>query len=408
MKIAYISSGMDKTFITNEMGAHEQSGWTVLPFGSCKRHDPDKLSRLMAQWVDKAVFRPGAAIGMRSLLLQTIKHPIVLLRIVIWLVNLMFHSFSEFAKAVYELPGACYFAEKCSQENVQHIHIHFASRSLSLGLMIGMLVKRPVSCTVHAFDIFTRKPASLIPRLSKCSFIAAISEYNVEYLRKTCGDRIADLCRVVHCGIDVEQFKATDRDFQPGKLLFVGRLVEKKGLEVSIEAAARLHEEGISFSYDIVGNGPLHDDLEELIKCRGLQEKVRLLGSVPNDRLSGLSNRCAVFVMPCVRDSSGDQDGIPVALMEAMACEIPVVSTNISGIPELVEDGVNGCLADAKDVDGLAAALKDLLAAPPRHNRELGRAARRRIQEEFNITRTSCQLRELISGIHDSETTLDY
>lgn len=405
MKTAYIVSGLNQTFVINEIEAHEQAGWSILPLASCRRHNTDEFSGLMASWVEKAVFRPGCFILASSLVFQTLRHPIMMLQIAAWFPALAFHSISEFAKAVYELPAACYFARHCSRSGVRHIHVHFASRSLNLGIMTGMLIKAPVSCTVHAFDIFTRKPGSLTARLSKCVFIAAISEYNIRYLSETCGDRIANLCRVVHCGIDVDQFKATDRDLQPGKLLFVGRLVEKKGLEVSIEAAARLHEEGISFSYDIVGNGPMHDDLEELIKCRGLEEKVRLLGSVPNDRLTGLFNQCGVFVMPCVRASSGDQDGIPVALMEAMACEIPVVSTNISGIPELVEDGVNGYLTDAKDVDGLAAVLKGLLVATPQHNRKLGRAGRRRIQEEFNITRTSCQLRELISGIHDGGAT---
>ena len=245
MKVAYVVSGMKLTFVVGEMEAHEQAGWQILPLASCpapkeisdlglpivdfrkvienhkseirnrKSEISSGLSQVVAKWAKRAVYRSGIVGQLWMALREFVTHPFRLLRICVWVAGLAFGSLSEFAKAVYELPTACDFAYTCRRFGAQHIHVHFASRSLSLGLMLGMLTDLPVSCTVHAFDIFTRSRGSLCRRLARCKFIAAISQFNVDYLRRLCGSRacpeqkgrrVADLCRVVHCGIDLERF----------------------------------------------------------------------------------------------------------------------------------------------------------------------------------------------------------
>ncbi len=397
MKIAYIVSSLkvSMTFVANELEAHEKAGWQVLPLVSCRPGTFENLSGLLVKWNKRAVFRPNVFTQLCVTLSEIVTHPIRFAKVCFWLVTLLVHSPTEFAKAIYELTISCCFAGHCRRFGAEHIHVHFASRSLSLGLMTGMLTGLPVSCTVHAFDIFTRSPGSLRPRLTKCKFIAAISQFNIEYLRSICGKFVADLCHVVHCGVDTEKFKSLSRQPEPGKMICVCRLSPKKGLDVAIKACAKLRDDNVDFQFEIVGDGPKRKFLEELIEWLHLGDNVKLLGARPNDELMELFNRACVFLMPSVKTPDGDMDGIPVSMMEAMASEVPVVSTNISGIPELVEDGRTGRLAPEKDVNALAQILKELLANMDKIKR-FGKAGRKRVLKDFCISENAAKLRELI------------
>jgi len=362
---------------------------------SCKPGTLENLSEVMVKWNKLAVHRPCILVQIGATLREIITHPIRFAKILFWLATLLIHSPLEFAKALYELSACCYFADKCRRFGAEHIHVHFASRSLSLGLMMGMLTDLPVSCTVHAFDIFTRSPGSLRMRLSKCKFIASVSQFNIEYLRKTCGSSIADLCRVVHCGIDVEKFRSISRQPESGRIVCVCRLDPKKGLDVAIRACAKLRDNNVKFQFEIAGDGPQRRALEELIERLNLADQVKLLGARPNDQLTEMFSQASVFLMPCVKTPDGDMDGIPVAMMEAMACEVPVVSTAISGIPELVEDGVTGRLAPDKDVDALAQILHELLGDMDKI-KQFGKAGRQRVLTDFCISENAEKLRGLI------------
>jgi len=397
MRVAYVTSGLNLTFVINEIEAHQQAGWHILPLASCRPSHTGNFSSLMAQWIERGVHRPSCLTQTGHILREVVAHPFRFFRVCCWLAYLAICNLSEYAKALYELPAACYFAHRCRQFDAQHIHVHFASRSLSLGLMLGILTNLPVSCTVHAFDIFTRNLGSLRPRLAKCKFIAAVSKFNIEYLSNTCGKSVADLCHVVHCGIDTGKFRTVSRQPQPGRMVCVARLDPKKGLDVAIEACAKLRDLKLEFLFQIVGNGPEKTHLEELIGRLRLEDNVKLLGYRPNDKLTRLFSEACVFLMPCVRIQDGNMDGIPVAMMEAMACQVPVVSTTISGIPELVEDGVTGRLVHEKDADALAEVLKELLGDMDTIER-FGRVGREHVLKEFCIYRNAAKLRELIEA----------
>jgi len=403
MKIAYVVSSLkvSMTFVASELEAHERAGWKALPLASCKPYSLENLSEVMVRWNKRAVYRPGVSVQIGATLREIIAHPHRFSRVCFWLITLLVHPLGEFAKAVYELTACCYFAGHCRRFGAEHIHVHFASRSLSLGLMMGTLTGLPVSCTVHAFDIFTRSPASLRPRLAKCKFIASISQFNIEYLRRICDKAVADLCHVVHSGIDPEKFVARRSSLvhRPSsivpKLICVCRLSPKKGLDVAIRACAKLRDNNVRFLFEIIGDGPQRSGLEELIGRLDLADNVKLLGAKPNDQLAELYSQACVFLMPCVKTPDGDMDGIPVAMMEAMACEVPVVSTNISGIPELVEDGQTGRLVPEKDADALAQVLEELLGDADMLQR-LGKAGRQRVLKDFCISDNAAKLRELM------------
>jgi len=399
MKIAYIVSSLkiSMTFVVNELEAHEKAGWQVLPLVSCKAGSFENLSDVMVKWNKRSVHRPSIFAQIGATLREIITNPLRFVKVLFWLITLLVRSPLEFVKALYELMVCCYFADKCRRFGTEHIHVHFASRSLSLGLMIGILTDLPVSCSVHAFDIFTRSPASLKMRLTRCKFIASISKFNIEYLRKTCDNTIADLCHVVHCGIDAEKFGIVSRQPELGRMVCVCRLSPKKGLYIAIRACAKLRDNNVKFLYEIAGDGPQRQALEDLIEQLDLADKVTLLGAKSNDQLTELFNRASVFFMPCIKTSDGDMDGIPVAMMEAMACEVPVVSTNISGIPELVDEGITGRLAPEKDVDALAQILTELLGDTDKIE-QLGKAGRERVLKDFNISENAEKLRELIKS----------
>jgi len=377
--------------------SHLRAGWEVLPLASCRPPSGAGMAQAELEWKKKTHYRPSVLRQLTSILRVMITHPIRFLRILFWLARLAFRSPFEFAVAVHELGAACYFETLCGEFKAEHVHVHFASRSLSLGLMLGMLRDLPVSCTVHAFDIFTRNPRGLRMRLSQCRFIAAISRYNVEYLRQHCGDAVAGLCCVVHCGVNLAEFPAIERRPERGRILSVARLMPKKGLSVAIDACAELRDGGVGFLLDIVGGGPERGHLLQKIEAHGLGDRVRMLGAVPNDQLLGLFERAVFFLLPCVTEADGDQDGIPVAMMEAMACGVPTISTEISGIPELVEDGVNGVLVPQRDAQALASAMKRLLEDMDFAAR-LGEASRKRVCEEFDTEPNARLLRQLIAS----------
>ena len=399
------------TFVVNELEAHEKAGWQVLPLVSCK---PGPLENLwhglpvrentakmavpqMVKWNKLAVHRPGIFVQMGATLREIFTHPLRFAKVLFWLATLLVNSPLEFAKALYELTACCCFTDKCRRFGAEHIHVHFASRSLSLGLMMGMLTDLPISCSVHAFDIFTRSPGSLQMRLARCKFIASVSQFNVEYLRNTCGSSVADLCRVVHCGIDADKFRSVSRQPEPGRIVCVCRLSPKKGLDIAIRACAKLRDNNVKFLFEIAGDGPQRQYLEDLIERLNLADKVKLLGARPNDQLTELLSRASVFLMPCVKTPDGDMDGIPVAMMEAMACNVPVVSTRISGIPELVEDGITGRLAPENNADALAQILQELLGDTDKIE-QYGKAGRERVLTDFSISENAAKLRELIKS----------
>lgn len=401
MKIAYIASGLNMTFVVNEMESHRLAGWDILPIASCKPHSCASMSELMTQWCRRGLFRPSWFAQLLAATYQVVVNPVRFVKAVGFLLMQSRKDFVEFLKAFYEFPAACYFALACRRAGIEHVHVHFASRSLSLGLLIGILNGKPVSCTVHAFDIFTRSRGALRMRLLRCRFIVAISRFNIEFLERLCGQDVAKLCSVVHCGIDLAKFNSIKRGPMAGNMVCVAKLIEKKGYDTAIRACDVLNKMGIDFKYRIVGDGPLGPHLKALVKQLGLNDRVEFLGRRPNDQLLTLFGEACLFLMPCKTARNGDMDGIPVAMMEAMACRVPVVSTMISGIPELVENGVNGMLVKEKDVDALADSIKNLLSDMGKL-RKYGEAARQKVFVEFNIMENAKQLRKLFETSSES------
>jgi colanic acid/amylovoran biosynthesis glycosyltransferase len=209
---------------------------------------------------------------------------------------------------------------------------------------------------------------------------------------------------VHHMGVDPQRFQPKvyplPRDRERFVLLTVGTLREKKGIEYALRALALIQKEGRDFSYRVAGEGPLRPYLEDLTARLGLSERVDFLGPVDHSEIPRLLQQADIFLLPSVTAADGDQEGIPVVLMEAMVAGIPVVSTYHSGIPELVQDGRSGLLVAERDVQGLAGKLRYLIEQPELMQ-EMARAGRQHVLEHFNLQRQLDQLEQIYLRLRD-------
>ncbi|WP_119154021.1 glycosyltransferase [Caldimonas tepidiphila] len=273
-----------------------------------------------------------------------------------------------------------------------HIHAHWATYPSTAALLVSRRLGIPFSFTAHAHDIFLEHHL-LEDKMRHAAFGVTISEFNRRYLAQRVSPDATERMRVIHCGVSPREIEFKPAGRAPATLLAVGRFDEIKGFRYLIEACALLVARGLKFECRVIGDGPLREQLRRQIDEAGLGHCVHLLGARPQEEVRRELYRTSVFVLPSVVKANGDRDGIPVALMEAMACGAPVVSTRVSGIPELVEEGVSGLLVPPADAGRLAQALEQLLTRPAL-GAELARAAREKVESEFDVAKEARKLYE--------------
>jgi colanic acid/amylovoran biosynthesis glycosyltransferase len=303
-------------------------------------------------------------------------------------------------RALAIFPKSVYFARQMEELDVDHVHAHFAWLEGIAAGIVSDLTDITFTIHPHAFGLFGRNQRDVRSELENATQVVTISEYHREYIAALCPRIDLDAIKVVHCGLDTGRFRSTSRDSAGGpvRILAVGSLIEKKGHEYLIDACALLAERGLSFECDIVGCGPLQGMLQTRIDRHGLHDTVRLLGALEQARVLELYQSANVFALPCVVAQGGDRDGIPVALMEAMACELPVITTPVAGIPELVLDGETGLFVEERGALSLANALERLIT-DENMRRQLGRQARQRILEGFQIQHNTAKLAGLFREV---------
>lgn len=290
-------------------------------------------------------------------------------------------------------------ASLARERGLQHLHAHFASDAASAALLAGRRARLPFSFTAHARDIYhcyvSREVDDDARRLKvrSAQFVATVSEYNREYLERMTQGR-GWIVRLYN-GIDLARF-APDGG-PPGAsrtLLCVGRLVEKKGIGDLIEACRLLALRGERVECDIVGDGPLRDELAKRIADAGLADAVRLHGALPQEAVLALMRRAGAMVLPCVVSASGDQDGLPTVLLEALAAGLPAISTRVAGIPEIIEHERSGLLVEPGAPAQLADAIARLIASPAL-SAQLAAGGRERAEQLFDLGRNVSSLRQL-------------
>jgi colanic acid/amylovoran biosynthesis glycosyltransferase len=290
----------------------------------------------------------------------------------------------------FYLVEAALLVQHLRRRGVRHVHVHFANNGADvarLAVALGRAVDGAGAgwrwtFSMHGPTEFTDPVGhDLAAKVRSADAVACISDYCRDELGALVGAGETDHLGLVRMGVDVTRFapaaeRRAARAPGPLRLLFVGRLVPEKGPSDLLAAVARLRAAGRDLDVVVVGNGPLREQLAAEVAAQGLQDVVRLLGPVGQDDLPAWYEWADVFCLPSYAE------GVPVVLMEAMATQLPVVTTRIAGIPELVRDGDTGLLVEPGRPELVAAAVERLAAAPA-ERAELGRRARRRIVEEF-------------------------
>jgi len=365
--VAYLApalTALESTFVYDELFALERRGIRVVPVSV---HSPvryltghdELLARthyLYEGGAASTVRRSAAALaGNRKL---RFREAFGLLKADLLSVGL-WHG----RKLTYQFLVAAQLADVLIKQGCQHLHIHFAHVPTQIGMYAAAMAGIPFTVMAHANDIFER--AFLLPtKAQRSKKFLTISDFNRAYLER-CG-LPADKLAVVRCGVqvlDLESRQAVAR--QPRlRIGSLGRLVEKKGFDVLIEAAGVLKQRGHELELLIAGDGPLRDELTALVEQRQLTQCVTFVGALSHSAVPTWMATLDAFVLACKPDANGDMDGIPVVLMEAMAQGLPVVSSRLSGIPELVVDQRTGLLAEPGDVQGTATQIEKLMASP--------------------------------------------
>jgi glycosyltransferase involved in cell wall biosynthesis len=297
-------------------------------------------------------------------------------------------TFLHFAEGVWA-------AALLRRKHVDHIHAHFADRAAIVALVASRLLRVPYSLTAHANDIYV-SPVLLKEKIANAKFATTCTGYNKAYLERVTGRTV----ELVYHGLDLAAIAPPDAPSQndhPALILSVGQLKEKKGFPYLIKACHWLKDQGYDFRCEIVGAGPQRGDLENLIADLKLQDTVILRGALPNAEVMRKYTQATLFVLPCVLAKDGDRDGIPNVLLEALLHQVPVISTRLSGIPEVVQDEVTGLLVESGDEEAVAKAIARLLDAPQLRKR-LAQEGCRQVREKFDIQANVGRLVELFAS----------
>ncbi len=392
MHIGYVLTtfpALSETFVLNEILEMERQGMTVTVFSLRKpREEPRhaSLSRLRAKIVyltDDASARPG----LRDLAEGAIMYVKAVLR----------GQFSE----LRNISRGIAIAASARQHGVEALHAHFADRPASLAYWAHKLSGLPFSFTAHAIDIYEHglQDKLMVTKLREARFVITVCDYNKRFILEHYPGALPDNIHVINNCVDLEYFAF--RESPPrGEpyVLSVGRLVPKKGFDLLVQACAIMRDSGTSVRFKIIGDGPERQRLIELAASLGAADLLTFVGAAPQDAVKTLLSEATIFCMPFRRTPSGDQDSLSLVLMEAMASGVPVISTRLAAIPEIVDDRENGILVEPEDAQGLAMAIRELMDSPELQER-YRRAARTKVERRFALAMNVSRVRELMEQL---------
>jgi len=380
---------LSETFIVTEILAHEAAGLAIeifslrTPVDGCFH---EALSRVQAPVSYLPSSRLRASELWKAIRAANDEFPNV------W--SSLEHAGTANADEAYQ---AVLLASALRDRSITHIHAHFGTSAASVARLASAITGIPYSITVHAKDIFHQDidQSELRWKLREADTTITVSDYNVAYLRRCFGDD-AGRTRRIYNGLDLNEFSYDSPFDRPPTILGVGRLIKKKGFDDLIDACAILAKSGRAFHCQIIGDGNLRDELANQIERLELTDRVSLLGPKPRREVIAAVRRAALIAAPCVIGPDGNRDGLPTVLLEGMALGTPCVSTDVTGIPELIRDEDTGLIAPQNDPATLAQRIERLLD-DPQLRVGLAERGRKLMEEEFDIHRNTQQMREIFS-----------
>lgn len=412
-RVLYVLSrfpAISHTFTANEMAVVDAEGaevfaaaiWPTLP--GTVPHELEKPFLPKTQYVSVrrlATWR-GALRGLA-------RRPGVLLDILRLVPGHLKSIYLPF-KLVAAIPKGLYLGDWCARHGIDHVHAHFLTSPTTVAMIAARVAGVPYSFTAHAFDITSTLPrlvnGSIPLKCQQAALAVTISEYNRRYmLEHWPGVKRAPL-EVIYNGIDTDLFKPregqqplTGPAGEPVRILSVSRLQEKKGYDYLVRAMAVLRDRGVNARLDVYGDGPVRESLDALIKSLDLGALVTLHGAASQNEVAEQYQQADLFALACVPLPWGDADGLPTVLIEALAAELPAVSTQVTGIPEIIRDGETGRCVPTRDVDALADAIQWLIEHPD-EARTMGQRGRALVLERFDRRHNAKHLLERWRTIH--------
>jgi glycosyltransferase involved in cell wall biosynthesis len=294
-------------------------------------------------------------------------------------------------KAALRARNALFFVELFERQRVPHFHVHFANRAAHTAMFVKAISGIPFSITAHGQDFMSDLGNDELLRelCANAEFVGAETDYSRDMLAARCPESRDKIFRVYN-GIDLTRFPVAETKRHsdgPIRFLSTGRLVPFKGFDILIEACAQLQNRALNFACEIIGDGPLRADLEARVVRHHLQERIHFAGEQSQNYVLQALRKSDIFVLASALDERGASDIFPTVIAEAMASEMPVVSTTVAGIPELVANGKTGLLVPPRDAPALADAM-ERVARDENLRNDFGRAGRLRIEHEFTIEKT--------------------
>ena len=385
-----------ETFVVREMNALED-GFDDVEIGSLMALFPAANPFLhpgAKRWMDR-LRRPSTGEGAVAMFWWMVRRPLRLTAAIARVVAESWRAPRFMARSLMTLPLGAAHARRMQADPPDHVHVHFASYPALSAWLIRRLTGIPYSFTAHAYDLF-KDQSLLATKVAGADFVVAISEFNRRFLADYGGDDATPV-HVVHCGIDPAAYRFRARPIPadgPVRAACVAAMEEKKGHAVLLEALAAGGPELDRLSIDLVGDGPLRAQLEARATELGLSDRLRFHGRLDEGRVGEILDASVLFILPSIIAADGQMEGLPVALMEALASGLTAVSTEISGIPEIIRDGETGYLAKPGDPASLAATLTRAITGEsldPAVGRKL-------VEDEFDIRGTAAGMHRLLTA----------
>ncbi|MGF1694906.1 glycosyltransferase [Vibrio lamellibrachiae] len=388
MRVAYIVKRYPRyseTFIVNEILAHEKAGLNIHIYALLPPQDThfqDIISKVKAP-VTYLHAKAERASNFWKLQKKVARQ-----------FPSMWSALGLFPKAsAREVSQALELAIYINKKRITHLHAHFATTSTTVAQIASVITSVPFTFTAHAKDIFHQDNdfEVLKEKFQQAEFAITVSKFNVQYLTDDL-QISASKIKKIYNGIDLDEFPFESPTQRPTTICAIGRLVEKKGFNNLIDACLILKNRDVQFQCEIIGEGELKSSLASQIEALNISDRITMHGSLPQVEVKQRLYNSAVFAAPCVVGADGNRDGLPTVLLESMALGTPCVSTNVTGIPEVIVDGKTGLMAKQNDAVSLANALETLLRKPELRV-SLANNARELIEQEFDIDRNTEKIR---------------
>lgn len=389
-----------ETFIVNEILSHERAGAKIHIFALRPPNDThfqDIISKVKAPVHYLPSSKPKADSWLQMIAKLAPSLP-----------GLQQHLAENLDHGARELLQAVLLAEQVHLLGISHLHAHFATFPAEVTRLAALFAGISYSFTAHAVDIFheTTRTADLQQKFSDAAFTVTVSDYNVNYLQQRLGPIPSPIHRIYN-GMDLGRFSWKSPLERPPEIISVGRLVEKKGFRYLIDACLVLKQRKVDFRCQIIGMGALKSELAAQIVNLGLSAQVKLVGPMPQAAVRAALQSAAVFAAPCIVAEDGNRDGLPTVLLESMALGTPCISTDVTGIPEVIKDNQTGYLVPQHDSEKLADALEEMLRDSSKRE-YLSMNARQLIEESFNEDHNAALIwKEFLNVIPKTQKTAE-